>query len=141
MNHEGISGMKAILALLYSKGPSNHLCEEVVGRTKLEKLLFLLEKEALLTWDYEFEAYDYGPCSDKTYDDIGVLKVYDLTDVKRWVNNGVMVALDFQRHYEREGQASIGTSPSTLRLNNRTWYLRNGRSASVVCTIPLESCG
>lgn len=37
MNEEGISGMKAILALLYSKGPSGRFGKEVVGRAETER--------------------------------------------------------------------------------------------------------
>ncbi len=102
---KSISGMKAILVLLYSKGISGRLHEEIVGRTKLEKLLFLLGREGLPLADYEFEACDFGPCSDRMYDDIEVLEGYGWIGSKPWEYENVIEALDFEDHREKEEES------------------------------------
>jgi len=51
--------------------------EPIEGRTRLQKLVFLMQKrleelgeDPLQSDDYEFIAYDYGPFSKELYDDI-----------------------------------------------------------------------
>lgn len=51
--------------------------EPIEGRTRLQKLVFLMQKrleeageDPLQTDDYEFIPYDYGPFSKELYDDI-----------------------------------------------------------------------
>jgi uncharacterized protein YwgA len=61
------------LALLDSKGEQN-----LIGRTRLQKLLFLIqqrldEQGQSLNRDYDFIAYDYGPFSQEIYEDVETL--------------------------------------------------------------------
>lgn len=64
-------------ALLYANEQ-----EPVIGRTRLQKLVFLMEMNfqeergalPLSPNSYEFEPYDYGPFSKQLYDDVDKLK-------------------------------------------------------------------
>lgn len=98
-SEEGVSGMKTILALLYSKGTHRDY-ESIRGRTRLEKLLFLLQKEGFPIRDYEFEAYDYGPCAMRLYDDLEVLEAYNLIKMKPWKYEDVIETLESEFHEE-----------------------------------------
>ncbi|ELZ05374.1 hypothetical protein C482_02451 [Natrialba chahannaoensis JCM 10990] len=68
-------------ALLYANEQ-----EHIVGRTRLQKLVFLIEMAfqeedgslPLSPDSYNFEPYDYGPFSKELYDDIDSLKKQDL---------------------------------------------------------------
>lgn len=63
------------LTLLYARDG-----EPIEGRTRMQKLVFLLQqrleerdKDPFLSGDYEFIAYDYGPFSKDLYDDLDSL--------------------------------------------------------------------
>lgn len=64
-------------ALLYANEE-----ESIVGRTRLQKLVFLMEMNfqeergslPLTPNTYDFEPYDYGPFSKQLYDDVDELK-------------------------------------------------------------------
>jgi len=72
------SGADLIIALLYAPGNTGKPSEEIRGITRMEKLLFLLLKEA----DFEnktggelvYEAYDFGPYSGEVVDILDALK-------------------------------------------------------------------
>lgn len=62
------------LALLYAEGG-----EEIQGRTRLQKLVFLTQKEFASAEDrlpgtYTYVPYDYGPFARDLYDDLDRLK-------------------------------------------------------------------
>ncbi len=69
-----------LLLLLYSPGRSGQPNEPIIGRTRLVKMLFLFQKEAMphfrrgtmIAEDcfYEFFPWDFGPFSREVYDDI-----------------------------------------------------------------------
>lgn len=68
------------LALLY--GSEEH---QIEGRTRFQKLTFLMQKEGNLdtlepTDTYRFEPYDYGPFSTGLYDDLDALIEKGLID-------------------------------------------------------------
>jgi|AntDeeMinimDraft_4_1070355.scaffolds.fasta_scaffold00240_3 uncharacterized protein YwgA len=53
--------------------------EPVEGRTRLQKLMFLIQKRMEeqgdpLDWGYPFQAYDYGPFAKELYDDLDQLR-------------------------------------------------------------------
>lgn len=53
--------------------------EPVEGRTRLQKLMFLIQKRMEeqgdpLDWAYPFRAYDYGPFAKELYDDLDRLR-------------------------------------------------------------------
>lgn len=59
--------------------------DEVSGRTRFQKLAFLLDEEALADrFDaYDFIKYDYGPFSKKLLDDLEDLDEKDLVDLEK----------------------------------------------------------
>jgi hypothetical protein len=79
MNQNGlITGRRfGLMLLLYAKGSSGHPNEPIEGRTRLTKMLFLLDKEynafkkiAKLA----FVPYAFGPYDAKVYDDLAFLE-------------------------------------------------------------------
>jgi uncharacterized protein YwgA len=67
----------AIMLLLYAKGASGRTNEVVEGRTRLTKLLFLLDKEHDVfqrASGLKFESYAFGPYDPKIYDDLAFLE-------------------------------------------------------------------
>ena len=69
-----------LMLLLYEEGGSNDIAEPIEGRTRLMKLVFLLDMELDLQRDlqidrpYKFEAYDYGPFSKDLLNDLDFLE-------------------------------------------------------------------
>jgi len=66
-----------LLELLAAPGLSRDLAEPVTGTTRLQKFLFLLEKErgiAPAEDGFEFFAFKFGPCSTRVYDDLEMLE-------------------------------------------------------------------
>jgi len=73
-----------LLLLLYAKNN-----EEVVGRSKLQKMLFLIQKEEFkreplsgVVERYNFHPHFFGPFSDEVTDDIEFLRSLGLIEVK-----------------------------------------------------------
>jgi len=57
--------------------------EEIQGRTRFQKMVFLLQQEFEKTEFYDFEAYDYGPFSKGLYDDLDDLIERNLVEETR----------------------------------------------------------
>ncbi len=79
MTKKELSGKDLLLALLYCPGANKNLNEEVVGRTRITKMIYLFEKE-IYNKDFfnnlqiklpDFEPYHYGPFSRELFDDLG----------------------------------------------------------------------
>lgn len=72
------SATDIMLALLYAPGATGIEGEPVRGYTRLEKLMFLVDKETklgqIMDKEYQFEPKDFGPCAEEIYDDIEMLK-------------------------------------------------------------------
>ena len=67
---------RALILLLYASGISGRVNEPIEGRTRLTKMLFLLDKQNDVfrrVASLNFEAYAYGPFDDKIYDQLGWL--------------------------------------------------------------------
>ena len=65
------------MLLLLGVGPEGELAEGIGGITRLQKFLYLLEKETGLTPTdngFDFAAYKAGPYSSKLYDDLEFLE-------------------------------------------------------------------
>jgi uncharacterized protein YwgA len=81
-----IDNRKDFLLLLLAAHGGQEDAEPVVGVTRLQKYLFLLQQEH--DWNgrfhvsdpYEFEAYDYGPFDAQLYDDLVMLENAGLID-------------------------------------------------------------
>jgi len=88
------SGLDLLLVLLYAGNQA-----EVVGVTRLVKLLFLLVKEGgfeRFEGEYGFEAYNYGPWSSKLFDYLEAVDELGLIRVEeKPFENSVEVADDF----------------------------------------------
>ncbi|SEV98407.1 type II toxin-antitoxin system antitoxin SocA domain-containing protein [Natrinema salifodinae] len=70
------------LALMYADGG-----EPIEGRTRLQKMIFLMQQRfqeiddnPLKSSNYDFIAYDYGPFSKEVYDDLDFLAEEDMID-------------------------------------------------------------
>ena len=79
-----------LLLLLFAPGPSGEWGEPVQGRTRLVKLLFLLneswkrsrESGPLVPSFYEFYPYRFGPFSKEIFDDVEFFRNLQIVDVR-----------------------------------------------------------
>ncbi|HEV2464288.1 MAG TPA: hypothetical protein VGT04_10805 [Acidobacteriaceae bacterium] len=73
-----LSRAQLLMLLLAAPGPKGREAEPIQGTTRLQKLMFLIEKEAGLQPttgpDLEFTAYKFGPVSKALYDDLEKLE-------------------------------------------------------------------
>jgi uncharacterized protein YwgA len=70
------TGTDLILTLLFAGGEKKKNNEEIVGNTRIDKLVFLLEKETTLKkyiQDFTFDAYNFGPYSSQLFDALQAL--------------------------------------------------------------------
>ena len=76
----------AIVLLLGSDGGSPSLSGQIKGITRLEKLIFLLQKESTLgdifTEDPDFHAHNFGPFSSLIYQAVETLEAANLIEQK-----------------------------------------------------------
>lgn len=90
-NHSSykISKPSLLAVLLYAKGAKGKPSEEIIGKTRLMKLMFLILKEGVieeqLKGKFSFEPYKYGPFDSEIYDSIEALEsmniIENITDV------------------------------------------------------------
>jgi uncharacterized protein YwgA len=74
-----------IIVLLLGAPTNNQaLVNQIKGITRLEKLIFLIERETslntLIDEDADFKPYNYGPFSDVVYRSVGYLSAYGLVN-------------------------------------------------------------
>lgn len=72
-----------LMLLLYARGHTGRICEPIVGKTRLMKMVFLFEKEIRQKFNLEkifpkdilpeFEAHNFGPFSAQVYSDLEFL--------------------------------------------------------------------
>lgn len=70
------TGTDLVLVLLFAGGSKKKENEEIVGNTRIDKLMFLLEKESSLRkylGDFKFHAYNFGPYSSELFDSVQAL--------------------------------------------------------------------
>jgi len=87
-----------ILLLLLKNSSESGLKGLIRGKTKLQKLLFLVQRELLKKGykaKYAFRPYFYGPYSRELYTDIEWLKASKLIDVKTHFNDKIGVTTEF----------------------------------------------
>jgi len=87
------SSKDLIVLLLYAKGAEEKICEPIVGRTRLIKMIFLFDKEIRPKFNLKkeipdsalpsFEPYNFGPFSDQIYADLEFLVNFGMVKVKR----------------------------------------------------------
>ncbi len=55
---------------------------DIDGRTKIQKMFFLLKKDFNLSQNFEYRLYTYGPYSEKLQDDLDTLVSFELIENK-----------------------------------------------------------
>jgi len=99
-----------VLLLLYASGYSKGVNEPVEGVTRLQKLLFLLDKEyeisKLVPNYFNFVAFDYGPFDEVVFSDIEALVNYGLVEriKERKVTEEDLAEKRFLKDYFYEGE-------------------------------------
>jgi uncharacterized protein YwgA len=84
---EGVSvenGTDVVLILLFAGGAMKRENEEIIGNTRLDKLMFLVERETTLKrylTSFEFDAYNFGPYSSELFDSVQALANAGLVSV------------------------------------------------------------
>ena len=107
------NGTDVILTLLYAGGSRKKKNEEIVGNTRLDKLVFLAEQETSLKSrlrDVSFEPYNFGPYSAQVFDSIQALIDAGLVKAE---TREMEAYLDEADRYQLEEQA--GEGPDTSR--------------------------
>ncbi|MEM4213937.1 MAG: DUF4065 domain-containing protein [Candidatus Methanomethylicaceae archaeon] len=79
----------------------------IIGRLKLEKLLFKVQKDLLdknpMLPRYNFRPYKYGPYTEDAYDDLEALKELDLAKEKDSVFEITQKGIDLLEELEKKG--------------------------------------
>lgn len=76
-----IDELEFLLVLLYIPGKQRKTNEKIRGITRLDKLIFLIQKKIEINF-YNFVKYDFGPWSGEIQSDIRLLREGDLVDIK-----------------------------------------------------------
>jgi uncharacterized protein YwgA len=117
------------VVLLLGAGVADGRTARIRGITRLEKLIFLLEREtrskSWLTEDAQFEPYNFGPFSRKVYDAVETLAAADIiTDSAQFARDD----MDTWEAREVIGESPEGGNPYTSRdfaLTDRGWKYFN----------------
>lgn len=91
------NGTDIILALLYTGGNRKAQNEEIIGNTKLVKLLFILAHETSLKkymTDFKYDAYNFGPFSSELFDALQALINAGLVKSERSDSEGYLDEAD-----------------------------------------------
>ena len=116
------SGLDLILLLLYAKGSTGSLKEEIPDTTRLIKLLFLLINEggfSRLKKDLKFEPKDFGPWSGDVFDAIEALKELELIETQKLPPNSFDEIADYVEWIEE----SRGDHASNTDKQKNTYFL------------------
>ena len=101
------SAADLMVLLLYAKGYTGNLNEEIRGITRLEKLMYLLLKEGgfgeMLFQEVAFEAYDFGPYSAEVYDLLESLSMMGIVTIRQEEISNIKDIIDIY-YAEEEGQ-------------------------------------
>jgi uncharacterized protein YwgA len=101
------SAADLMVLLLYARGYTGKLNEEIRGITRLEKLMYLLLKEGsfekILSQEVAFEAYDFGPYSAEVYDLIESLSMMGIVTIREEKISNIKDIIDIY-YAEAEGQ-------------------------------------
>lgn len=72
-----LNGKDILLAFLYYQGITEKLCEPIIGKTRITKMMYIFEKEMKSKFSnlengelFEFFAYNYGPYSKELMENI-----------------------------------------------------------------------
>jgi len=110
------NGADVILLLLFAGGSRKPENEEIVGNTRLVKLMFLLEHKTSLKkylTDFTYDAYNFGPYSSELFDALQALINAGLIKVERSDAEGYLDEADrFQ--IERQATDSADSPKTTI---------------------------
>jgi uncharacterized protein YwgA len=114
------SGMDVLVLLLYAKGETGKVNEPIRGITRLEKLMYLLDREGEFhkyLSNYQFVAYDYGPFSSRLWDDIETLKdeSLGLVEVQEVSSSYFIETSDAEKAMEEESELKEKTLGSDAK--------------------------
>lgn len=159
------SSKDLIVLLLYAKGHRGEHCEEIAGRTRLMKMVFLFDKEVRRKFNLEkvitaeaipdFTPYDYGPFSSQVFSDLEFLVELGFVNVRQLDDENLIEESMHEYEYWQAGAPSNGPSKEEAfsltdvgrrfveseaigRLSNEQWDALNEFKAR--CTaVPLRA--
>lgn len=105
------NGTDVILVLLHAKSGRQDGKEGIIGNTRLDKMIFLLEKEtafAKYLKDFSYEPYNFGPYSSEVFDAIQALRSAGLVKLTPSSSDQFLEEAD---RYQIERQLADGDSP------------------------------
>lgn len=111
-----------VLLLLYAAGATGEINEPIEGVTRLQKLLFLLDKEynvgKLVPKYFDFEAYQYGPFTEEVYSVIDALTNYELISKEKQdkISPEELTEKELTSDYSYEGE-EIDETPQMYEPN------------------------
>jgi len=116
------NGTDLVLVLLFAGGAKKTENEEIIGNTRLDKLMFLLEKETTLKRYmmniFRFDAYNFGPYSSELFDSVQALVNAGLVSAGRSESEEYLNEAD---RYQIELQLEDNTqSPKTATIYSLT---------------------
>ncbi|MBU7012744.1 MAG: hypothetical protein HXS46_18840 [Theionarchaea archaeon] len=101
------SAADLIVLLLYARGYTGELNEEIRGITRLERTMYLLLKEGglekILSQEITFGAYDFGPYSAEVYDLLENLNMMGIVTIREEKISNIKDIIDIY-YAEVEGQ-------------------------------------
>jgi len=123
------SGLDLLLLLLYAKGTTGTLKEEISDATRLTKLLYLLIKEggfSRLEKDLQFGPKDFGPWSGDVFDAIETLKEMNLIETQNLPPDSFDEIADYVEWVEETPTHSM-----TIDEKTKNTYFINKRGEKV----------
>ncbi|WP_222127604.1 SocA family protein, partial [Brevibacterium casei] len=117
----------AIVLLLGSDPGKAERRGEIKGITRLEKLIFLLERESniaeILTEDSNYYAHNYGPFSQKVYQAIDILTAAGLVEDSTQASANSEDQMEYSRIAGPDAAPSpYSTRDFRLTINGRNYY-------------------
>jgi len=119
-----------LLLFLFSPGPTAGEAEPINGRTRLMKLLYLLQTESStiklleLKKAYDFKPYNYGPFTKDVYDDLEFLENVGLIEI---VNKGYASPVEQNEGEKVIDDTSLGDDEDASILINEESYKLTSR--------------
>jgi uncharacterized protein YwgA len=106
--------------------------EEIIGRTRFQKIVFLLRQKFGVAFSYNFTPYYYGPYSSDLQHEISLLSLMGFLDISpsngvpythRLTEKGIMAAKSIEEQYRKD--------PEVLNLISSIGYFK-GKSTFVL---------
>ncbi len=115
-----------LLLMLYSPGKTGKENEEIRGRTRIVKMLFIFQKEYMKSFKadkIDFKPWNYGPWSEDIYTDIEFLKNLNFIEVGSSSSTDADVVAEEAEEFEKwEGALDMDAS-ATEEYNQEVFAL------------------